>query len=77
MVVEMSLRPVLGGYIPANTRGDDIIATITNRVHCYTMADYVEKVVVLWRGTNAFGYYAAALGLLRNMTIPSHMNHTI
>jgi hypothetical protein len=37
----------------------------------------VEKVVVLWRGTNASGFYAAALGLLRNMTIPSHMNHTI
>jgi hypothetical protein len=37
----------------------------------------VEKVVVLWRGTNASGFYATALGLLRNMTIPSHMNHTI
>ncbi len=37
----------------------------------------VEKVVVLGRGTNASGYYAAALVLLRNMTIPSHMNHTI
>jgi hypothetical protein len=37
----------------------------------------VEKVVALWRGTNASGSYAAALGLLRNMTIPSQMNHTI
>jgi hypothetical protein len=37
----------------------------------------VEKVVVLWRGANASGFYAAALELLRNMTIPSHMNHTI
>ena len=37
----------------------------------------VEKVVVLWRGTNASGFYAAALGLPRNMTIPSHTNHTI
>jgi hypothetical protein len=42
----------------------------------------VEKAVVLWRGTNASGFYAAALVaatlvLLRNMTIPSHRNHTI
>jgi hypothetical protein len=37
----------------------------------------VEKVVVLWRGANAAGLYAAALGLLRNMMIPSHTNHTI
>ena len=37
----------------------------------------VEKVVVLWRGTNAAGSYAAVLVLPRNMTIPSHTNHTI
>ena len=37
----------------------------------------VDKVVVLWRDANASGFYAAALVLPRNMTIPSHMNHTI
>ena len=37
----------------------------------------VEKVVLLWRGTNVSDFYAASLELLRNMTIPSHINHTI
>jgi hypothetical protein len=35
------------------------------------------RLLPVWRGTNASGFYAAALGLPRNMTIPSHMNHTI
>jgi hypothetical protein len=33
--------------------------------------------VDLRRDTDTSGSYAASLGLLRNMTIPSHMNHTI
>jgi hypothetical protein len=37
----------------------------------------IEKIIVLWRGVNATGFYAAALVLPRNMMIPSHTNHTI
>jgi hypothetical protein len=33
--------------------------------------------LLLFSGANAYGSYAAALVLLRNMTIPSHTNHTI
>jgi len=42
-----------------------------------SLLNKAEKVLVLWCGTNASGFYAAALELLRNMTIPSHINHTI
>lgn len=37
----------------------------------------VDKVVALCRDTIVSAYYAAVLVLPRNMTIPSHMNHTI
>ena len=44
---------------------------------CSPLGLEVERVAVLWRGTKASSFHAAAFGLLRNMTTPTPTHHTM